>query len=477
MEQKEEMGIGQSQSIGISQFIMETIEDIVYVADIATYDLYYLNGSAVRSLGFQSESEWKGKKCYRILQGLDAPCSFCTNKHLTNDQFYNWEYYNPLLNSYFYIQDKLVQMNGKAARLEIAKNITEVKTLEREIGQKYEQQKVLNQCVGTLHSMNTPDQSINELLKIIATYYGAERGYIFALTEDGKYVNNTYEWCLEGIEPQIENLQQVDAELVAHWFEKYETIGEFYINSIDEEIPLDSEEYEILNAQGITALVTAPLRKKDGKAEGFIGVDNPTKNIKETSVIRAVTAFISDFFDKNELIEKLNKLSYYDSLTGLKNRHSYSLALQALKTSEKTTLGIGYVDINGLKYINDKLGHQIGDRCIITVAHKVKAMFTGETYRIGGDEFVVLCKGINETSFLAKIAELKEQLTIEGELSASIGYVWQENSRDVIGQIERADASMYNAKQKYYGEKLVSLTQGENTIDLEIIKRDIAGEE
>ncbi len=457
----------------ISKFILDTIEDMVYIADTDTYELYYVNGAVTRALGIAHEGQWHRQKCYQILQGRTEPCEFCTNPYLQHDQFYNWEHYNPLMDCHFYIQDKLIHFDGIDARFEIAKNITDIKKLEQEVAKKYREQKVLNECVGTLHSTRTPDESINQLLQIIANYHSAERGYIFELNKDKTIVNNTHEWCLAGVEAQIDNLQNIDAAVVDHWFEKYETVGEFYIDALDDEVVPGSREYEILHDQGISSLVTAPIRDKRGIIIGFIGVDNPKQNIKETGVIKAVTTFVADFFDKNELVNKLHKLSYYDSLTQLKNRHSYSLALKAIQRGEKTSLGVVYVDVNGLKYINDKLGHQLGDQCIKMVGHAVRAVFTGFTYRIGGDEFVALCKGGSQADFMAKIKILEGKLNVNSQVRASIGYVWQDDSQNVIRQIEQADGEMYAAKKRYYKDKRTTEDGSFTPQELEDIKQTL----
>ncbi|MFI3238705.1 MAG: GGDEF domain-containing protein [Lachnospiraceae bacterium] len=435
----------------VSRFILDVIEDIVYIADPITNELYYMNAKCLEVLGNPEEDQWRRKKCYKILQGLDEPCPFCTNHCLNHDSFYNWEHYNELLDIYFMVQDKLINFDGIEARIEIAKDISKLKLLEQGLTQQLAQQQVINDCICTLHSGLTPDEAIDELLNHVAMYHMAERSYIFDLSDDKKYINNTYEWCAQGVVPQIDFLQNVDSSVVANWFEKYDEVGEFYIDSLSDELDVESEEYRILQAQDITSLVTAPLRDVSGNIIGFIGVDNPTQNIKKTFVIRSISNFISDFLDKNQVIEKLNQLSFNDSLTGLKNRHSYTNEIIALQKQKTASLGIIYIDINGLKVVNDQYGHKYGDLYITSLSDILKKSFGEHAYRIGGDEFVVILPDVEQVTLETEVKELQAVLNSGESPKAAIGYSWS-NTWDVTTQIEKADNLMYQEKQRQYRE-------------------------
>lgn len=434
----------------ISKSILNEIEDVVYISDPKTYELYYMNGMLKKTLGNPTEEQWRRRKCYKVLQGREEPCPFCTNHLLTQNKFYNWEHYNALLDQYYFIQDKMVSFEGIQARLEIAKNITAQKLLEQDLTRRLEQQQILNSCIALLHTTDSPFQSIQKLLGLVASYHNAERGYIFLLSEDNTLVSNSHEWCAIGVTPQIDALQNIDATIVSRWFEKYREVGEFYIDSIGEELDTNSEEYEILAMQEITSLVTAPLYSTDQSFMGFLGVDNPKNNIKETSVIRAISSFVADFLDKNKQIEKLYQVSYFDNLTGLRNRHSYSLKIVELEKAPPETLGVLYVDINGLKAINDKFGHQKGDAYISELSTVLSDLYGECAFRIGGDEFVMICDGKEETDYEEKWKKLLEFIHKDGFPSAAVGCSWRGTHCDILEQIEQADHMMYKSKEEQY---------------------------
>ncbi len=106
--------------------LLDAFGECIYVADFYTYELLYMNENSLKALNL-SPASYKHKKCYELIQGVDAPCSFCTNKYLSYDKSYVWEYKNPYLKRHFSIHNKLIDWEGRKARLELSFDITEIK--------------------------------------------------------------------------------------------------------------------------------------------------------------------------------------------------------------------------------------------------------------------------------------------------------------------------------------------------------------
>ena len=106
--------------------VLENFSEVLYVADIETYELLLVNKALSDLFG----EDQTGKICYQALQGLDQPCDFCTNNilRMNKGKPYTWEYHNPVLKKDFFINDQLIQWpDGRDVRLEIAIDITERK--------------------------------------------------------------------------------------------------------------------------------------------------------------------------------------------------------------------------------------------------------------------------------------------------------------------------------------------------------------
>ena len=154
-------------------------------------------------------------------------------------------------------------------------------------------------------------------------------------------------------------------------------------------------------------------------------------------------------------------LSNMDYLTRLKNRNAYQLDVKNRKAKKKEA-GTGFIliDLNGLKQVNDTLGHEMGDRYISCLSQAYLNMCTGEgvMYRIGGDEFVLMMPGATEAGihdFVERLEAEFEKVIIRPDFTFSWGSAIYDRKmdNDLFSTCRRADKDMYSKKQKYYEEK------------------------
>lgn len=426
--------------------LMDELSELVYVADMDSYDLLYVNAAGREMFHID---QLDGKKCYKTLQGLDSPCPFCTNQRLRVKQVYTWEYTNPLLHRHYLLEDRIIEWEGKPARFEIAFDITKKENEKISLKNALDAEKMVLDCVKILDQSEEPDRSIPAVLKRLGTFLSAERAYTFEV--HGHTMSNTAEWCAKGIEPQIENLQDLDLSLLDRWrvyFDQHECM---ILENLEEIRESNPAEYAILAGQGITSLVAAPL-ERDGRLIGYLGVDNPPqeKVCNITSLLHTLRYFLMSSLRRSEDEKLLIRLSYYDTLTGFYNRNRYNQDMERL-ASRSGPFGILYLDINGLKDINDHYGHDYGDQILIECAQQIAEVFPdADIYRIGGDEFIVLCAPISEDKFQDTVLELKKGFALHPSCHAAIGYQWSDNVSNVQQLISIADAMMYEDKKKFY---------------------------
>ncbi len=113
--------------------VMNKVEACIYIADMQTYELLFVNEYGLKECG----DDIIGKPCWKVLQGLDGPCTFCTNdKLLTADGrsagVYQWEFQNKVNDRWYYIRDCAIQWtDGQLVRMEIATDINERKQAEQ----------------------------------------------------------------------------------------------------------------------------------------------------------------------------------------------------------------------------------------------------------------------------------------------------------------------------------------------------------
>lgn len=147
--------------------------------------------------------------------------------------------------------------------------------------------------------------------------------------------------------------------------------------------------------------------------------------------------------------DELHYISYHDMLTSMYNRNKYTIVCNSLKEQKLTNIGVAYIDMNGLKQINDTQSHEAGDRYIRGAADSILSVFGEDSYRIGGDEFVILVKDVEKESFESDIARVIENAE-KAEVSISIGHRWTELCEDLNALIKEAETIMYKEKAIYY---------------------------
>ncbi len=431
--------------------IYENMQEIVYVTDMDTYRVVYINRYGRERFGIGSMEDVQGKPCYEVLQKCASPCSICTNSKLKPGQFHEWRYYNGLLGTTFLIKDTMIEDNGRRYRLEIAIDMGETDKQKRAIKEFTSNETMVNDALRLSLAEATPEKSIEVLLKHLGQSLKSDRVYIFEEMPDHT-VKNTYEWCAGGVEPQKEFLQEVPFEVVALWYEAFHRNENIIIKSLESIRITAPRVYETLLPQQIDSLVVSPLIMDD-KIIGFYGVDNPPKEfLNHISVMFMVLDyFISSILKRRNLVERLEKISYYDQLTGSLNRHGMNEFVA--NVDHDASLAIIYCDVMGLKQVNDTQGHLAGDAMLIRACKCLSAAFSAETvFRIGGDEFLVMRSGVTKEETDARVRILKDSMGEYG-VNFAIGTVWaQKCSGRITDLLKLADERMYADKADYYSQ-------------------------
>lgn len=137
-----------------------------------------------------------------------------------------------------------------------------------------------------------------------------------------------------------------------------------------------------------------------------------------------------------------------DPLTGLLNRHAF---YDDCDMYNKTIRAVVSMDMNGLKKMNDTLGHHAGDEALARIAACMDAVLdrNAQAYRIGGDEFIMLFFSADEDAVRRSTDRIVESITKHG-YSVSAGYSMRERNEDLEETIRRSDSWMYENKAEYY---------------------------
>lgn len=211
---------------------------------------------------------------------------------------------------------------------------------------------------------------------------------------------------------------------------------------------------------------SVPISSSTGKVIGvFTLYTKPgvRHNPRAEEIFVAASKLVAGIIERKQMEVKLHDISIGDELTGLLNRRGFTALAQKqldLAARNESRMTMFYIDVDGLKAVNDKYGHKAGDQVIIDMATILKVTFrTSDVIaRMGGDEFVVFGTSDSELgSDIALAGRMKENLKIYNEktqypygLSCSVGTAYYDpQSLESLDEIlSRADTVMYEEKRK-----------------------------
>jgi diguanylate cyclase (GGDEF)-like protein len=194
---------------------------------------------------------------------------------------------------------------------------------------------------------------------------------------------------------------------------------------------------------------------------------NPSDGLRGTYVVNVVPIseekLVSNFRmlgSEGKQVLALTEILEHDQLTGLFNRTKLEQVITdrlAILAHDETSFGVGFMDLDYFKKVNDHYGHRVGDALLIAVANKLTTRFGTEDFiaRLSGDEFVVVVNKINsqeelEQALASLLAEISESVNIDDfqvKVNLSVGFVMVTSIAETVHEILRqADREMYTVK-------------------------------
>ncbi|MFD1626032.1 diguanylate cyclase domain-containing protein [Azospirillum griseum] len=207
----------------------------------------------------------------------------------------------------------------------------------------------------------------------------------------------------------------------------------------------------------LTAIASAA--KRIGQGESGVEIPEVGGQTEVGHLSRTLRDLIDSLTHKDAALMRLEDIAYQDRLTTLPNRRYFEQYLEAC-THGTGAAAMMYIDLDGFKPINDRLGHDAGDTVLRQVGQRLTTLFRNDDIvaRLGGDEFAaILPRSANQqppdaAALAARVIEaVNEPVSIGGQMvrvGCSIGIArWPEDSPDVATVLRRADEALYQAKR------------------------------
>lgn len=214
--------------------------------------------------------------------------------------------------------------------------------------------------------------------------------------------------------------------------------------------------YESLTEAMVYNIVLFPLKSRN-QLLGYMWAINYDKEkaIKIKETLEVTTFILGSELGNYLLLDRLRLIGSKDMLTGVMNRNEMNNVVDEISRggAGKSSVGVIFADLNGLKTVNDTDGHNAGDTLLKNAASALRSIFDeNRIFRAGGDEFAIILTDITEKQMEEYIDRIRQSSEKYDNLSFSLGGSVENLGSNVRLALRHADERMYEDKRKYYKE-------------------------
>lgn len=291
---------------------------------------------------------------------------------------------------------------------------------------------------------------IPNALHIVAEMLTADAAFLMVFQEVSQ--TDVYMWqSCNGVGEKKQMSKELQHILPSVW--KLLSVGKTVLLYPEQLCSFPETERAVLEQKQIRNSILVPVRDTTEHLIGVLGSINMQSVWSDGVLLECVVGNFLMALQNMNSYQLIQKMGTIDSVTGLKNRNSYQLALQSYSDIKEESLCCIYADANGLHELNNHLGHAAGDSMLRYIGDTLIEIFGGsDAYRIGGDEFVVFCQHCSEQEIEKKLVLLHSRMAEKG-YHISIGASWLHDTAHMDHLIADAECKMYEAKRLYYQKK------------------------
>ena len=201
-------------------------------------------------------------------------------------------------------------------------------------------------------------------------------------------------------------------------------------------------------------IIAVPVRDVvAGQLSGVLAISNVHADATNVPLLQAMGFSFGMFCNNVKNRADLKEQGERDALTGMLNRNRYERDLPELFEQFRAALTCIYIDVNGLREMNNTKGHDLGDVMLRTVAQAIENYFPDKyKYRVGGDEFVLFVPAGDEAELTKCSQDMAADLE-QYDYHVSVGIECEHNVDTISHLIKAAEQKMYNQKRAFYARR------------------------
>ena len=388
----------------------------VYISDMDTYEMLYVNDHFCETLNMKPE-QILGEKCYKAVQGRDQPCPFCTNSQLNETEVYEWEFFNPNLKRSFMIKNKMLEWEGRRARLELSHDM---ESAESQLAKKDREREAMLKMIPA------------GMVRIDARDYRCVLWYNDLFLEMLGYTKDQFE---EELHNRCAYMHPDDFNRASEMARELKKTGDHVV--------FEARAYTRSKEERVWTVTLCYVSAEDS-----------------WDGIPSLYSIGLDITKERKQMEKLQHIAEKDALTGIYNRSEVEKQIKDyLESHPDHMAALFMIDTDNFKRINDTMGHMTGDMVLAEMASGMKKIMRDSDIvgRVGGDEFTIFMKDIQSVDDVEKKAKdliqmfhrLFEKDKSAVSITCSMGVsLYPEDGSNFKDMFVKADQALYQAKSR-----------------------------
>ena len=421
---------------------------LIYIADPETYDLLYANPAQLLHSQQPPDCQYAGQKCYRLIAGLSAPCSTCPKDKLRRDRFHFRQFHSMRTSKDYLIWNTLISWENRSCIFSDSLNVEHMLAIYANGRLTTRDDISINDITSLAIQEEDPNVGILRMMEKLGRTLKATHVVLMEEESDGFHLSCTYEWHTDAGTPLRQRLQYITILENKSFYNAFHSSPVLLVDNAAA-YQKRHPEIQAIHQTEWQRYAIGQLTIEH-RSLGYIAIINPAKD-RFTAIakpLHTVLRVTSIMMRNRDNINKLHAISTIDQLTGVGNRRALT-DFVANRLHPGTMYAIFFIDVNGLKKMNDTFGHARGDLLIQTIAY-VLSNIAGKDhiFRLGGDEFLALMPCRSDEEAIIIIDRIEQSMHIH-HCSAAIGYVLcLAPFSDLDAIIHEADEKMYRDKKK-----------------------------
>lgn len=419
---------------------------LIYIADPETYDLLYANPAQLLHSQQPPDCQYAGQKCYRLIAGLSAPCSTCPKDKLRRDRFHFRQFHSMRTSKDYLIWNTLISWENRSCIFSDSLDVEHMLAIYANGRLTTRDDISINDITSLAIQEEDPNVGILRMMEKLGRTLKATHIVLMEEESDGFHLSCTYEWHTDDATPLRERLQHITI------LENKAFYSAFHNSPI---LLVDNATAYQKRHPKIQAIHQTEWQRYaigqltiEHRSLGYIAIINPAKDhfTAITKPLHTILRVTSIMMRNRDNIKKLHTISTIDQLTGVGNRRALT-DFVANRLHPGSMYAIFFIDVNGLKKMNDTFGHARGDLLIQTIAYVLADIAPKDhVFRLGGDEFLALMPCRSDEEAIIIIDRIEQSMRIH-HCSAAIGYVL------CLAPFSDLDAIIHEADKMYRDKK------------------------